>query len=130
MIVIDASVLAEALTGSGPVGEAARATLAADPRWAAPPHLKVETMSVIRGRLLGKKITADAAAEAADDLRDIVVDRVDEDCLLPRMWALRDNLSSYDAAYVAAAEALQCTLVTADRRLASAVGPRCPIRVI
>ncbi|WP_433351064.1 type II toxin-antitoxin system VapC family toxin [Microtetraspora malaysiensis] len=130
MIVIDASVLAEALTGSGPVGEAAHATLAADPRWAAPSHLKVETMSVIRERLLGKKITADAAAEAADDLRDIVVDRVDEDCLLPRMWALRDNLSSYDAAYVAAAEALQCTLVTADRRLASAVGPRCPIRVI
>ncbi|MFC0860752.1 type II toxin-antitoxin system VapC family toxin [Sphaerimonospora cavernae] len=130
MIVIDASVLAEALTGSGSVGDAAREVLAADTRWAAPSHLKVETMSVIRGRLLGRKITSAVADQAADDLREILVDRIDEDGLLPRMWQLRHNLSSYDAAYVAAAEALQCTLVTADRKLAAATGPLCRIQVI
>jgi predicted nucleic acid-binding protein len=130
VIVIDASVLAEALTGAGPVGEAARAELAADSRWAAPPIVKIETMSVIRGRLLGKKISEDVAVGAVADLLAVVIDRVDEDSLLPRMWELRGNLTSYDAAYVAAAEALGCPLVTMDAKLAKAFGPRCEIRIV
>ena len=50
--------------------------------------------------------------------------------LLRRMWELRAGVSAYDAAYVAAAEALGCPLVTADRRLAVATGPRCSFVVI
>jgi predicted nucleic acid-binding protein len=50
--------------------------------------------------------------------------------LLPRIWQLRDNLTAYDAAYVALAEALDCTLVTADGRLGRSTGARCPITVV
>ena len=50
--------------------------------------------------------------------------------LLERVWALRDNLSAYDATYVAVAEALNCPLLTADARLARAPGPECPITVV
>jgi predicted nucleic acid-binding protein len=50
--------------------------------------------------------------------------------LLPRIWELRDNLTAYDAGYVALAEALESRLVTADARLAGAPGPRCAITVV
>jgi predicted nucleic acid-binding protein len=50
--------------------------------------------------------------------------------LLARVWELRDNLTAYDATYVALAEALACELVTADARLAQAPGPRCRITVV
>jgi len=50
--------------------------------------------------------------------------------LLPRVWAMRDVLTAYDAVYVALAEALGCPLVTADRRLAAAPGLACDVRVI
>ena len=50
--------------------------------------------------------------------------------LLSRIWELRDNLSAYDATYVALAEALACELVTADARLAQAPGPTCAITVV
>jgi predicted nucleic acid-binding protein len=50
--------------------------------------------------------------------------------LLPRCWELRDNLTVYDAAYVALAERLDTTLLTADARLAGAPGPRCLIEVL
>ena len=50
--------------------------------------------------------------------------------LLDRMWALRANVSAYDAGYVALAEALDCALITGDARLARAPGPRCAITVV
>lgn len=50
--------------------------------------------------------------------------------LLPRMWELRGNISGYDAAYVAAAEAYNCTLVTTDARLSRAGVAHCPIDLI
>ena len=50
--------------------------------------------------------------------------------LLPRIWALRDDISAYDAAYVALAEALGCALLTADSRLARAPGVTCPVTVV
>ncbi len=50
--------------------------------------------------------------------------------LLSRIWELRENLTAYDATYVALAEALACELLTADARLARAAGPTCPITVV
>jgi predicted nucleic acid-binding protein len=50
--------------------------------------------------------------------------------LLARCWELRDNLTIYDAVYVALAEALQAPLLTGDRRLAGSTGPRCVIEVV
>ena len=67
---------------------------------------------------------------ALEDLRSLPMQRVDHSPLLERCWQLRENLTVYDAAYVALAEALQATLVTGDRRLARASGPRCAIEVI
>ncbi|MCZ4100365.1 type II toxin-antitoxin system VapC family toxin [Streptomyces sp. So13.3] len=130
MIVVDASVFAFSLLDEGPTGDRCRAALAADDRWIAPEHWMVEVLSVVRGNLLGGKISARHAADAVDALARIdpvvPLTRV----LLPRMWELRGNVTAYDAAYVAAAEAYRCTLVTTDGRLARASGLRCTVDVI
>ena len=130
MIVVDASVLAGALIDDGPVGDSARAELAGDPHWAAPAHLLVEVVSVIRGRALGGTIGPAREQEAVDALPELVIDQIEVAGLVDRMWQLRSNITAYDATYVAAAEALGCTLITADGRLAKARGVRCEISLI
>lgn len=130
MLVVDASVLADALLDDGTVGDRARDELATDDQWAAPDHIFVEVMSVILGRLLGRKITLERAEDAITALADMAIDKVDPARLIPRMWELRGNVTAYDAAYVAAAEMLECWLLTGDRRLSRARGVRCEIRLI
>lgn len=130
MIVVDASVLADALIDDGSVGDSARTALAGDLHWAAPAHLLVEVLSVIRARALGGKLGPARAQEAVDALPTLVIDQIDVTGLVDRMWQLRGSITAYDAAYVAAAEALGCPLVTADARLAKATGMRCEIRLI
>ncbi|MER7620655.1 type II toxin-antitoxin system VapC family toxin [Streptomyces sp. NPDC126503] len=130
MIVVDASVFAFALLDEGPMGDRCRAALAADSRWVAPEHWTVEVLSVIRGSLLGGKISKDHAEDAVDALARLEPAVPLSRVLLPRIWQLRGNLTAYDAAYVAAAEAYGCALVTADGRLARASGIRCPVDVI
>jgi len=70
------------------------------------------------------------AEEALRDLRDLSLTRYPHDVLLERIWQLRSNLTAYDAAYVALAEALDATLLTCDRKLASAAKQRARIDVI
>lgn len=130
VIVVDASVLADALVDDGPVGDAARAELTGDPHWAAPSHLLVEVMSVIRGKVLGGKLGLARAKEAIDALPSLVIDEVGVAMLVDRMWQMRGNVTAYDAAYVAAAELMACPLVTGDGRLAKASGIRCEIRLL
>jgi predicted nucleic acid-binding protein len=130
VIVVDASVLTDALVDDGHQGDSARNELAADPQWAAPGHLIVEVVSAIRGKVLGGTLTVARASEAIAALPQLVVTHVGAADLVDRMWQLRDNLTAYDAAYVAAAEALGCLLVTGDARLAKASGVRCGIIVI
>lgn len=130
MLVVDAAALANALLDDGAAGARARGELAADDRWAVPTHIFVEVMSVIRGRLLGRKITLERAEEAATALEELTVDNIDPARLVPRMWELRDNITAYDAACIAAAELLDCPLLTGDRRLARSRGVRCEIRVL
>ncbi|MFC4034262.1 type II toxin-antitoxin system VapC family toxin [Streptomyces polygonati] len=130
MIVVDASVFAFSLLDEGRTGAECRTALAADDRWIAPQHWTVEVLSVIRGNLLGGKIAPDHAADAVAALSQwdpvVPLTRV----LLPRMWELRGNLTAYDAAYVAAAEAYECPLLTADGRMARASGIRCTVEVL
>ncbi|NGO80600.1 type II toxin-antitoxin system VapC family toxin [Streptomyces sp. YC504] len=130
MIVVDASVFAFALLDEGPLGQACRAELKADSRWIAPEHWTIEVASVVRGNLLGGKITVAQAERAVAALAafDPVVPRTR--VLLPRVWELRSNLTTYDAAYVAAAEIHGCALKTTDGRLARASGIRCQVDVI
>ncbi|HZN73671.1 MAG TPA: type II toxin-antitoxin system VapC family toxin [Micromonosporaceae bacterium] len=130
MIVVDASALTDALVDDGPMGDAARAVLMSDPHWAAPAHLLVEVVSVIRGKALGGKLGLPRAREAIVALPTLVIDQIALTQLVDRMWQLRGNISAYDAAYVAAAELLACPLVTGDGRLAKAAEVRCEIRLI
>lgn len=129
MIVVDASVLANALTDDDLLGERGRADLARDPHWVAPEHVLIETFSAIRGRCLGGRVSEQRAREALDTLAQLAIELLGTKPLLPRMWQLRGNVAGYDAAYVAAAEAYDCPLLTADARLARAHGLRCPVRL-
>jgi predicted nucleic acid-binding protein len=130
VIVVDACALTDALIDDGPVGESARAHLRADPQWAAPAHLLVEVVSAIRGKALGGRLATARAGEAIAALPQLVIVHVGAAQLVDRMWELRGNLTAYDAAYVAAAETLDCPLVTGDARLAKANGIRCEVRVL
>jgi predicted nucleic acid-binding protein len=67
---------------------------------------------------------------ALRDLLALPLDRVPHGPLVARCWQLKDNLTIYDAAYVALAELLEASLVTADSRIRSASGPRCPIELL
>lgn len=128
MLVIDASVLAVALLDDGPDGDAIRDRLRGE-RLAAPALIDLEVASVWRGLARGGGLDPRRVGLALDDLRDLPIKRVEHTPFLPRCWELRDNLTIYDAAYVALAEALQAPLLTGDRRLAKAPGPRCAIEV-
>jgi predicted nucleic acid-binding protein len=128
LVVVDASVLADALCGSGATADAARDAITGR-RWAAPDHLHVETFSVIRGRTIGGKLSAESGDRAVRRLAAIVVRSLPCSAMLDRMWQLRANLSGYDAAYVAAAELLAAPLVTGDRRVAAAPGLKCVVVV-
>ena len=97
---------------------------------AAPDLVDVETVAVLRKRWLAGELTDDRFTAAIDDLEQIDIERTPTLRLMHRAFELRANVTSYDAAYVALAEALVCDLVTADSRLAKASGPRCHIRVL
>lgn len=130
MIVVDASVLANAIGDDGEDGRAARGELGAAEGVFAPDLIDVETVAVLRKRWLARSIS-DARFDAAiGDLERLGMERVPTLRLMRRAYELRANVTAYDATYVALAEALHCELLTADRRLAGAAGPRCAIRVL
>jgi len=129
VIVADASVLAVALADDGPDGDQVRARLRGE-HVAWPELAYLEVASVLRRQLAAGALDARRAGLALDDLAALPARRAPHRPLLARCWELRDNLTIYDAAYVALAEAMNATLLTADRRLARAPGPRCPIEVL
>jgi predicted nucleic acid-binding protein len=112
------------------VGDAAQAGLSADPHWAAPEHFRVEATSAIRGRWLAGKLTPERAGAAVRALNRLAVRYASWDELAERVWELRHNLSPYDAAYLALAEARGCSLLTTDGKLRDCPGRRCEVRVI
>ena len=125
MIVVDASAALSALLNAGP----ARSALASEQLHA--PHLiDSEVASGLRRKVAAQRLDADAGWTALDTLRRLGMTRYPVFALLDRVWELRDNLSAYDASYVALAELLGCSLLTADGRLGGAPGPRCPITVV
>lgn len=130
VIVIDASVLANALADDEDDGHTARRELRAAGEIAAPDLIDVETASVLRKRWLRRTLTEQRFATAIAHLQHLGFDRVPTLQLVPRAFELRANISAYDACYVALAELLGCELMTGDRRLATATGPLCPIRLL
>lgn len=128
MIVVDASVLATCLGDDGPDGDQARARLRGE-RLTAPELVDLEVASVWRRQVRTGAMDARRAALALADLGALPLRRTPHRPLLPRCWELRDNLTIYDAAYVALAEAMSVTLLTGDQKLARAPGPQCHIEV-
>ncbi len=130
MIVVDASVLANVVSDDGADGRRARDEVRGAGDIAAPDLVDVETVAVLRKRWLSGTISDRRFSAALDDLEAIDLERYPALPLIRRSYDLRANVTAYDAMYVALAEALGCELVTGDRRLATAPGPRCVIRVL
>jgi predicted nucleic acid-binding protein len=129
VLVVDASVLAPALGDDAEDGDRARARLRGE-RLTAPELVDLEVASVLRRQQRARMIDPRRADLALDDLRALPLRRVTHRALLARVWELKDNLTVYDAAYVALAEALDAVLLTSDARLSRASGMRCRVEVL
>ena len=130
MIVVDASAALEVLL-RGPAAGALEARLFARGEVLNAPHLiDLEVAQVLRRFVLAGQMPLVRAAEALDAWRGIPLRRWGHEALLPRVWALRDTLTAYDAAYVALAEALDAPLLTTDAKLARAAGHGVRVEVV
>lgn len=120
MIVLDASVTIEVLLQT-PAGRDLTSRLLDPGESLHAPHLiDLEVAQVLRRFVTAGELHAERGTEAIVDLADLPLVRYPHDLFLPRIWQLRQNLTAYDAAYVALAEALDAPLLTRDRRLATA----------
>jgi predicted nucleic acid-binding protein len=129
MIVVDASCLYEVLTGAR-YADVVREEMARDEEFAAPHLIDAEVLSVIRRDHLLGRLDRTAAHQAVEDLRNWPGERWGHKGLMDRAWELRDTIRSWDALYVALAEALESTLITLDSRLGRAHGLACRVTVI
>ena len=125
---VDSAVVVDALTAADGVDDL-HAYLAAE-ELHAPTLLDYEVLSALRGLTLGAHLSTARAQDVLTDFEDLSVQRWPSvDSLRRRAFQLRDNLSAYDAAYVALAEALECSLLTRDARLARSGGHMARIEV-
>ena len=92
--------------------------------------LDIEVLSVLRRLTMRSSMPAHAAREALDAFGALQITRHPLRRLIPRIWSLRDDVSAYDAGYVALAEALDVPLLTADRRLAKTAARYCDVVVL
>ena len=129
VIVVDASVLAVALGDDGSEGSVARTALAGE-TLVAPESIDLEVLSVLRRQVKATSMTAARAQRALLSLADLPMRRASHRPLLRRCWELRQTVTAYDAAYIALAEALGISLVTADARLSRAPGVRCHVTLL
>jgi predicted nucleic acid-binding protein len=125
VIVVDASAAVAALLNAGP----ARTALS-DEAVHAPHLVDSEVAQALRRLVLRGSLGADDGWAALDSWRRLGIARHPVGGLLDRVWELRENVSAYDASYLALAEALGCSLLTADARLGRAPDLRCPVTVV
>jgi len=130
VIVVDASVLIEILLRMPGAERAEALVLEAGHSLHAPHLIDVEVAQVVRRMARLGEIEAERAAQAVADLAAMTLRRCPHAALLPRIWALRNNLTAYDASYVALAETLDAVLVTQDRRLAAAGGHHARVELV
>ncbi len=129
MIVVDASCAIEVLLGT----EAARKI---ETRWReggalhAPEVVDLEVLQVLRRLVAAREISDDRATIAVGALERLPLRRWSHGPLRQRAWALRANLTAYDAAYVALAERLRCPLLTRDARLARATAHAADVELL
>jgi predicted nucleic acid-binding protein len=127
LIVVDASALVGALVGPTQI---AASRLSREPVLHGPHLLPLEVTSALRKLVADRRISDRGAGQAVDKLAALPLRLHPHTPLLPRIWELRGNLTVYDAAYVALAEALGLPLVTLDKRLSGAPGLHCVIDVL
>lgn len=127
MIVVDASAVLEVLVGEP--NESLVLRLAREDTLHAPHLLDTELLHVLRRLEHRKELTAEQVGSGRSRFDDLTIDRYPHRPLSDRVWALPPTLTAYDATYIALAEALGATLVTADRRLANAAGPGVTVEV-
>jgi predicted nucleic acid-binding protein len=126
-MVVDASVVSTAVVET--TGPAAQA-LARSSALAAPGLLDLEVIQTIRKKVQAGALTQAAGAEAVNRLKRLPIARHPHAALVDRIWALRGNLTAYDASYVALAERLRVSLLTADGAFATAPGIHCPVELV
>jgi predicted nucleic acid-binding protein len=125
-VVIDSSVLIAALLDSGPQGAWAEGVLA-NGALHAPELIRAEATNVLRRLERAKHISTAEANGAHDDLMQLNLELFSFDPFAERIWELRHTVTSYDAWYVALAEALKLPLATLDRKLSKASGVTCEL---
>ena len=123
-VVLDASALVAALVDSGPDGRWALSLIARE-GLIGPELLPAEVSNVLRRLELSGKLSTAEATLACNDLRRLNLELFPFAPFAQRVWDLRDNVTSYDAWYVALAEGLDCPLATLDRQLMGIRGIRC-----
>ena len=130
MIVVDASAVLEFLLQTS-LGARVEARLFGEEDELHAPHLlDVEITQGLRRLVRTGEVSSGRAEEAIADLIDLDLHRHAHLDLLDRAWKLRDNISAYDAMYVALAEAIEAPIITCDSPLAKAPGHRARIEVI
>ena len=119
--------ITDALTVSGPAGRSARQVMARESTLHVPSLLSAEVCGAIRSMARRGTLSASVAQAAVARVTELRARRYPFEPFAHRAWELRDNITVYDAWYVALAEQLSVGLVTADARLRGAAGPRCPM---
>lgn len=119
MIITDTSAIVPAMTEG--------AALPTDESLHAPAGVDLEFMSALRRMTNAGLISPSDAREALDRFRSLPLTRHETTPLLPRVWAFRHDITTYDAAFVALAEALGAPLLTRDRRLARTAQRYCDV---
>jgi predicted nucleic acid-binding protein len=121
VIVVDTSAVLAVLAGRTPDGALVQ-RLTDDGDLHAPHLIDIEILQALRGLVRGGKLSLDRADDVRTDVADLTITRYGHEPLADRVWALRDNLTAYDAVFVALSEALEVPLITCDTRLAAAPG--------
>ncbi len=130
MTVFDSAVYVDALISTGSAGSAARAALRDRTLLEVPAIFPAEAVSALRALVSRQELSPIRAATAVEQVRITRTMQYPFEPFARRVWELRDNLTVYDAWYVALAEWLGTDLVTADDRLVAAAGPRCEVRQV
>jgi predicted nucleic acid-binding protein len=127
--VTDAGVWIRAIVDEEPGGPV-RARLTAERSVASPALIDLEFTNVLRGLVAKKSMGPRRAERALSEFVQAPIQRYAHLALLDRVWRLRENLTAYDASYIALAELLGVDLLTIDRRLAGVPGIRCRVEVL
>ncbi len=130
MIVVAAAVVIELLLRTAAGRQLEDRVLLADETLHTPHLLDLEVTQVLRRYARAALLSVARGTEALRDLLDLPLHRYPHDLFLPRIWELGDNVTAYDAAYLALAESLDAPLLTRDARLGAASGHRAVAKVL